>query len=435
MDFTNAAARQWLTDQITRLLAQSNVVTRAGTSEPAIGGFKTDDGESGNGPNTYIPETASYADGRTGVEMRNGYCLEYHRTIWSVLGQKGVLFARSGFVGTQAFPGCWAGDNEPNFGNNGLPSVIVAGQTAAMSGFAIWGHDVGGYQDTNPSQSPPDLFMRWTQFGCFSPIMQMHRQVTKELQYPWRYGEEAAQNYQFFARLHTQLFPYIYSYATEASASGQPIIRPLVLMNQTDANTFAVNHSYLFGNEFLVAPIITPNANTRQVYLPAGNWFDFWSNVRQTGGQLVSWTNNDQKQMPLFVREGAIVPMLLTEPQTLCDANYVNNPNIKTPDSGLLFLIYGGNESQFTVYDATDIRFEAAGGTSLATLSSVARAVELRILGDPPGAVTRDGTALVKAATPAAYDAADSGWRFDAQTRFIFIKFQHAGGTTKVNLK
>ena len=101
-------------------------------------------------------------------------------------------------MGSQAFPGSWAGDNEPNFGANGLPSVIIAGQSAAMSGYAIWGHDVGGYQDTNFSQSPPNLFMRWTQFGCFSPIMQMHRQVAKEKQYPWRYGDAGAAKLRFF---------------------------------------------------------------------------------------------------------------------------------------------------------------------------------------------------------------------------------------------
>jgi alpha-D-xyloside xylohydrolase len=76
VEFTNPAARQWLTNQLKSLLAQTNVLTRSGANEPAIGGFKTDDGESSNGPNTYIPSTAVYADGRTGVEMRNGYCLE-----------------------------------------------------------------------------------------------------------------------------------------------------------------------------------------------------------------------------------------------------------------------------------------------------------------------------------------------------------------------
>ena len=67
--------------------------------------------------------------------------------------------------------------------------------------------------------------MRWAQFGCFSPIMQMHRQVTKELQYPWRFGDEALANFRAFARLHTRLFPYIYTYAKQAATMGVPIIR------------------------------------------------------------------------------------------------------------------------------------------------------------------------------------------------------------------
>src|SRR5258706_6323498 len=168
--------------------------------------------------------------------MKNGYCLEYHKTVWNVLGEDGILFARSGFAGSQAFPGSWAADNEPNFGDNGLPSVIIASQSAAMSGYAIWGHDTGGYQDANFSISPPNLFMRWAQFGCFSPIMQMHRQVSRELQYPWRYGEEALGNYRFFAQLHTRLFPYVYTYAKEAGANWIALIRPLGLMNQTGPN-------------------------------------------------------------------------------------------------------------------------------------------------------------------------------------------------------
>jgi alpha-D-xyloside xylohydrolase len=431
VDFTNPAARQWLTDQLRALQAQSNVATRLGAMEPVIAGFKTDDGESGNGPDSYIPQTAPYSDGRTGIEMRNGYCFEYHKTISGFLGQNGILFARSGFAGSQAFPGYWAGDNEPNFGDNGLPGVIVAGLSAAMSAFAVWGHDIGGYQDTNPSQSPPNLFMRWTQFGCFSPVMQMHRQVTKELQYPWRYGTEALQNYLFFARLHTRLFPYIYSYAKQASETGLPIIRPLVLTNQTDANTFSLEHTYLFGNEFLVAPMITPNANARQVYLPVGNWIDFWTNQRQGGGKNITWTNNRQSQMPLFVREGALIPMLLTDVETLCDANYVNNPNVKTPDNGMQFLIYPGQKSEFAVYDGTNIRCETGGGNLTLTLSSVARPVLLQVLASPPKAVNRDGGPL-KELAPAQFDASVTGWRADANAELLFIKFQHAGGITKI---
>jgi alpha-D-xyloside xylohydrolase len=452
VDFTNVAARQWLTDQLQVLLTQSQVVTAPGTREPAIGGFKTDDGETQNTaqpPNVYIPLTAAYADGRRGTEMRNAYCFEYQKCVSGVLGKSGILFARSGFVGCQAFPGHWPGDNEPNFGANGLPSVIVAGLSAAMSGYAIWGHDIGGYQNSNFGASAADradLFMRWTQFACFSPIVQMHRQVhpqkrqdfqpgkTEELrQYPWGYGQEALQNYQFFARLHTRLFPYIYTYAEESSTTGLPILRPLVLMNQTDPKTFDVQHAYHFGNEFLVAPIVVLNANTRQVYLPAGNWFDFWTNERHAGGQTIAWQSPNHTQFPLFVREGAIVPLLPEDVQTLCDANYVNNAGVSTPTEALLFLIYpGSHTSQFRVHDGTAIQCQTTGATRTVTLSSGARPVIFQVLADEPVGVTRDGQALLKRTTLADFRAADTGWRFDAATGFLFIKFVHASGSTEI---
>ena len=137
--------------------------------------------------------------------------------------------------------------------------------------------------------------------------------------------------------------------------------------------------------------------------------------------------------MPLFVREGAIVPMLLTEVRTLCDANYVNNPTVKTPDSGLLFLVYPGGTSTFSVYDGTEIRCDTAGGTSTVTLSSAARLVVLQIFAEEPAAISRDGVVVSKLATLAEFESSDTGWRADPQSRFIFVKFQHLGGTTKVN--
>ena len=432
IDFTGQGARDWLTNQLQQLVDSSKVPTKDGGTEPAVAGFKTDDGETGNGPNTYIPVTANYADGRTGIEMRNGYCVEYHKTVWNVLKEDGILFARSGFVGSHAFPSSWAGDNEPNFGPNGLPSVITAGQCAAMSGYAIWGHDVGGYQDTNPSQSPPNLFMRWTQFGCFSPIMQMHRQVAKGKQYPWRYGDDALNNFRFFAKLHTQLFPYIYTYAKIASQTGLPIIRPMVLMDQTDANTFGLQHVYHFGNEFLAAPVITPNSNSRQVYLPSGNWIDFWNNTRHNGQQNFNWTNANQSQFPLFVREGAVIPMLLGDTDSLCDTNYVNNADVKSWDDDLLFRIYPAGRSGFIVYDGTDLQCDATGLPPKITISSKTRRIELQILSDPPAAVRRNGAAMTQFSSQATFDAAAEGWRTDSHARQVFIKFLHPGAIATI---
>lgn len=432
VDFTGAG-RGWLQDQLRQLVESTRVVTASGATEPVVGGFKTDDGESGNGPNTYIPATAAYADGRTGVEMRNGYCLEYHRAIWDVLGTSGVLFARSGFAGSQAFPGYWAGDNEPNFGDNGLPSVIVAGQSAAMSAYAIWGHDVGGYQDTNFSQSPSDLFMRWAQFGCFTPIMQMHRQVKTERQYPWRYGDQALANYQFYARLHIRLFPYIYTYATQAHTSGLPIIRPLVLIDQTDPNTFGAGHTFHFGDELLVAPMLTPNATTRDVYLPSGNWLDFWTNARHPGSQTFTWTSTDQSKFALFVRDGAIIPMLLRDVRTLCDANYVNNPDVKSMDDSWLIQVYPAGSSSFAAFDGTQINCEGTPVSSTMTVTSQARRLTLRILAQQPHVVTRDGIPVPP--QPAGDQPDALGWRFDAAAGFLEVAFAHTGGTSVVQFK
>ena len=120
-----------------------------------------------------------------------------------------------------------------------------------MSGYSIWGTDIGAYQNANFTSDPPDLFMRWTQFGAFCPIMQMHRGVqassltdTSNLeQYPWGYGNDCACELRHLREApQSQLFPFIYTYATESSTDGLPIIRPEVLLNQTDPNTYGVKH-------------------------------------------------------------------------------------------------------------------------------------------------------------------------------------------------
>jgi alpha-D-xyloside xylohydrolase len=445
IDFTNRQARDWLTGQLTTLLTDTKIVMRSGGTESAIGGFKTDDGESGNGPNTYIPATASYADGRTGREMRNGYALEYHRTVWNVLKERGLLFARSGFTGTQAFPGCWAGDNEPNFGEaNGLPSVIVAGLSAAMSGYAIWGHDVGGYQNTNFSISRSDLFMRWTQFGCFSPIMQMHRQVdpdpTNMRQYPWGYanpGESADNNlalanFRTYARLHTNLFPYIYTYAKKASETGLPILRPLVLLHQDDPNTYEVKHTYYFGAELLVAPFIEPKKTARNIYLPAGEWFDFWTAERFTGGKVIAWSNPDSTKLPVFVRGGGIIPMLAKDVDTLCDPDYVNNSAIKTAAAGLLFLLYPAEAGAFAMFDGTELRYQSSPAATSLSIASAARQIALKIhLASAPARVQLQGTDL-PLLSQSDLDAATAGWRYDGVSRFLHVKLQHSGETNKI---
>ena len=439
IDFTNAAAKNWfVTTQLQPLVTGSNVTTANSSLEPAIGGFKTDDGEALNAGPPYIPTTAAYADGRTGLEMQNGYCVEYHKTVSGVLGANGILFARSGFTGTGAYPAGWPGDNQPNYSQtNGLQSVITAGDSAALSGFSIWGHDIGGYQNANFESDRADLFMRWTQYGAFSPLMQMHRNVDPSnlQQYPWGYGAAALANFVSYAKLHTQLFPYIYTYAKEASTDGLPLIRPLVLLNQTDTNLLGVQHTYYFGNELLVAPMNAAVSASRSVQLPMGNWYDYWTNAKYVGGQNLAWTNSDTTKIPLFVREGAIVPMLANIPQTLCDANYVNNPAITTRDSALQFLVYpGASPSSFNVYDGTSAQCSISSTVTTLTLSSVARPVTFKIFaGTSPVGVERNGLRLPHFGTQTDFNNGSLGWFYDSPAKFLYVRFAHAGGSATIS--
>jgi alpha-D-xyloside xylohydrolase len=438
VDFTSPTARDWLTSQLAALVAQSGGV---------VGGFKTDDGEShgdasATSDGVYIPPSAQYADGRTGVLMRNGYALEYQRTVWNVLGTTGVILSRGGFAGTQAFPGGWAGDNASTFdAADGLPSVIIAGQSAAMSGYAIWGSDIGGYLDvgpiTNPQRSAAEeatvehLFMRWTQFGALSPIMQLHRQIGSGHQYAWSFGTAALANYRAHGRLHTSLFPYLYAYASKAAATGVPIIRPLVLTDQDDTATFVVRYVYHLGDELLVAPMLADNAS-RSVTLPPGTWFDFYSGQPHAGGSAITVTPAAD-QIPLFVRDGAIVPMLLDSPLSLNDASYVGAGGVSTPGGGLRVLVYpstAGATSQFTMADGTTFSAAQASGATTVTITSAARTIELRIFGVQPASVTRDGAALPEL-DAATLDMSAEGWALDGQ--FVRIKVSATGGTTQLS--
>jgi hypothetical protein len=112
----------------------------------------------------------------------------------------------------------------------------------------------------------------------------------------------------------------------------------------------------------------------------------------------------------------------------------VHNAGVKSPDSGILFLIYPGGSSRFTMYDGTDVQCVAAAGKTTVTVTSSARPVMLQIPGDRPAAITRDGSILPEGVTEAALDAANAAWRFDAAKRLIVIKFQHAGASSTIQI-
>jgi alpha-glucosidase (family GH31 glycosyl hydrolase) len=260
--------------------------------------------------------------------------------------------------------------------------------------------------------------------------MQMHRKVQRGMQYPWSYGAEALENYRVYARLHVSLFPYVYSYAKVAAETGVPIIRPLVLMDQSDSNTYWIEHTYLFGNDLLVAPVIVGGATDRYVYLPRGRWYDYWTNHRFDGGQSVVWKGT-RMQVPLFVREGAIIPLISPDVQTLVDPAYTGASSLTMATTALDFAVYPAVASQFTLHDGTRVTCQVAAASVSLTLVSTGRKVRFRILqAHRPFSVTLNGLVLPERAE---LDRVEAGWAQDGE--FIVVKFPHPGGTSRVALE
>lgn len=296
IDLTHPEAQTWFRDLHRPLLRQGVDV------------FKTDFGED-------VPADACFHDGRTGAEIHNLYPLLYNAAVFEVTAEekgRGLVWSRSGTAGSQRFPVCWSGDPASDW--DSLAATIRGGLSAGMSGLALWSHDIGGYRGA----PDPELYVRWAQFGLFSSHSRMHGDSPRE---PWRFGSEALGIVRRFAELRYRLFPYVRSAALEAAETGLPVLRALPLMFPEDPSVASWDHEYMFGPALLVAPVIRPVEDLRQelrgparaprmaVYLPDGDWVDYWTGREHRGpGEVRVPARLDL--MPLFVRAGAVIPMI-----------------------------------------------------------------------------------------------------------------------------
>ncbi len=329
IDFTNPDAVEWWNQQLKKMLPYG------------VKAFKCDDGE-GN----FVPDAVFY-DGSSAYKMKNHYSLLYDSVMQNFvnnyLDSDGILITRSGYTGFQKYPFAWAGDNNADFSlDNGLPSVIIAGQCAAMSGISLWGSDIAGYAGT-PTK---ELFIRWSQFAVFSPFMQIH--MTSNLG-PWDFDEETLQTFKKFAVLRLQLFPYLYNAVFETVNNGIPVIRPMALAFQNDKEAKKNIYQFMFGNDILVAPIYQQEYY-RTVYLPEGEWINFWSGEKINGKNYIE-VEAPLDKMPLYVRTGSIIPLLPDDIQTLVYKNSKIDDSIKTIDERRILQVWPGSNGTLKTWE------------------------------------------------------------------------------------
>lgn len=248
-------------------------------------------------------------------------------------GIRGLNHTREGYAGIQRYPFIFAGDWPSEW--QYFEPVIKAGLNIGLSGVGYWTHCMGGFEHN----ADPELYIRWCQFGMMSPIAMVFGMDHPGYKEPWHYGEEALRIFRKYDSLRYSLLPYLYSHAWQMHNSGMPLMRALVIDYQDDPNVYNITDQYMLGDALMICPVTTKGAQTRVVYLPKGEWYDFHSGKKFSGGQ---WLNivTPLDVLPMFVRAGSIIarqPVM----------SYVGE---KTVDR-LTLDIFPGEKGHFVLYD------------------------------------------------------------------------------------
>lgn len=171
-----------------------------------------------------------------------------------------------------------------------------------LSGVAMAGADVGGFAfDANG-----ELLVRWTQAGAFFPFFRNHSEIKSVRQEPWAFGEEIEKIVTRYIELRYRWLPHFYNLQRECALTGMPLMRPLVLEYPDDANTYNLNDQFLIGDSVLIAPVMQPDMERRLVYLPAGDWVDYWTNEHLRGGRCYIATA-PLDTLPIYIKSGAVI--------------------------------------------------------------------------------------------------------------------------------
>ena len=248
------------------------------------------------------------------------------------------VITRAAYSGTQRYTSSWTGDNIATWDHLNIANLQA--QRMCMSGFSFIGSDIGGFAE----QPNGELYARWIQLGIFHPFCRTHSSGDHGDQEPWTFGNTITDVVRKFIELRYQLLPYLYTAFWKYADEGIPILKSLVLYDQEDSQTHYRNDEFIFGEKILVCPINGPNQKGRRIYFPRGNWYNFWTEELISGGQEI-WVEADLDSMPIFVKEGALIPKYPIQ-------QYVGE---KTIDELLLDVYYKSGKETSEVYeDAND---------------------------------------------------------------------------------
>ncbi len=293
--------------------------------------------------------------GKTWRSMRNSFPLaavggvhDHHRAVEAegnnpLAGKRVSILTRSAFLGQQRYgANTWSSDIVAGW--NTLAIQIPAALNFSACGIPYWNSDTGAFFGGNTQNAGwRRLFMRWAQFSCFCPMMRIHGDNNWREIYQFGSAGDGIGDYDQlykYIRLRYRLLPYLYSTAWQVSVNDRTFMQALPLAFADDRQGYDVKDQYMFGDAFLVAPVVTDNTTSRSVYLPADHkWTDFWTGKIYDGGQTITKTAAIDI-MPLYVKAGSIMPW---GP----DVQY----STEKPWDDLEIRVYPGADGTFTLYE------------------------------------------------------------------------------------
>ncbi|WP_421939003.1 glycoside hydrolase family 31 protein [Pedobacter sp.] len=338
-------------------------------------------------------------------------------------GFRGLNQTREGYAGIQRYPYIFAGDWPSEW--QYFAPVIKAGLNVGVSGVGLWAHCMGGFEHV----ADPELYMRWVQFGMFSPVALVFGMDHPGYKEPWAYGEQALNNFKKYDLLRYRLFPYIYTSMHQQYENGIPMMRALVLNHQDDENVYEIGDQYMFGDNIMVAPVTTKGAITRSVYLPKGTWFNYYTAEKYEGRQY-HHVVAPMDTIPLFVKAGSIIPM---QPEMIYSGQ--KKVDLITLD------VFPYGESKFDLYEDDNLSSAyKTGDFAITRITSSLKADELVIqIAKPTGKFTptvhqyelqihwaqENPPRMLRENDKRIAQAGDSdatGWRYDQKSKILRVK-------------
>ena len=222
-------------------------------------------------------------------------------------GRTPLILSRYAGVGAHRYPLGFSGDTFVKWASLKYQPYFTA--TASNIGYTWWSHDIGGHIFGNGN---PELYTRWVQYGVFSPINRLHSNNTALSKEPWLYGSKAEKIVTEFMRLRHRMLPYLYTANIRTARDGEPLVMPMYYLDKTN-EAYRAKNQYYFGTELVVAPVVekckSDGFARTNVYLPEGKWTDFFTGKKYMGGKT-HLMQVPLDRMPVFAKEGAIIPML-----------------------------------------------------------------------------------------------------------------------------